>query len=88
MSLAYYSTVILDGAGNGQRAAFVRVYVVGTTNPVQVYSDRAGTTPMNQPVRANDFGEISFFVAPELYSLEIIAPGGSRTRTIAPIPLP
>lgn len=88
MSLAYYSALIADGAGNGQRAAMVRVYALGTTNPVQLYSDRGGAAEITQPVRANNFGEVSFFLPTELYTMEIIAPGGTRSRTIAPIPLP
>ncbi len=80
MSLARYQFTVQDAAGNTLPGASVEVRSEATGAPLAaLYSDRAGTVSMGNPITADAEGFIYFHVAGGAY--KIVATSGSATRT-------
>ena len=81
MALAKFQQTVMDAKGNILIGASVNLYTTGTTTEVQLYSDRAGTTPVSQPILTDGNGLAEFYVVPGIYDLKAELGGVSTTLT-------
>lgn len=81
MALAKFQQAVMDAKGNILIGASVNLYTTGTTTEVQLYSDRAGTTPVSQPILTDGNGLAQFYVVPGIYDLKAELGGVSTTLT-------
>lgn len=78
--LAAFQMTVTDDAGNVVPAATVTVRATTAGNPLAVlYSDRAGATPIGNPITTDDAGFFRFHAVGGSYN--ITATKGSFTRT-------
>ena len=88
MALARWQATIVDGAGNVQPGASIEVRSeVGGAPLVTLYSDRAGTTLLGNPVGADADGFAAFHVAGGAYRITATKGGFSREWRYVPIGL-
>jgi hypothetical protein len=83
MSLARFELPLVDDAGNVQSTATVTVRRETSGSPMAVlYSDRAGTVPMANPVSItpSDDGLLAFHAIGGAYRIEAVSGSYSRTR--------
>lgn len=81
MALAKFQEFVVDGKGNVLVGASVNLYETGTTTEAQLYSDRAGTTTVTQPILTDGNGQAEFHVVPGIYDLKAELGGVSTTLT-------
>ena len=77
MTLARYNGTIQDLTGNAIQSGSVAVYREGT-GIEQLYSDRAGTVPMDNPVLSEDDGSFFFHARGGAFRLEAVGAGGTK----------
>ena len=88
MALARWQATIVDGAGNVQPGASIEVRSeVGGAPLVTLYSDRAGTTLLGNPVTADADGFAAFHVSGGAYRIIATKGGFSREWRYVPIGL-
>ena len=68
--LAHWQAAATDHRGNSVTDGEVRVYRAGSTELADVYADRAGEEPMEQPLQTAD-GLISFYAPAGRYDVEL-----------------
>lgn len=78
MALARWQATIVDESGNIQAAASVEVRSEASGLLVSIYSDRAGATPLSNPMTADSEGYAAFHVVGGAY--KITAQKGSFAR--------
>lgn len=78
MTLAAWQATIVDGAGNVQASASVEVIVEQSGALAALFSDRAGATPLLNPITADSNGFVRFYTAGSSY--KITATLGAFTR--------
>ena len=79
MTLAIYQDFITDQFGNAISGASVEVRKESDDSLATIYSDRAGTTPISNPVSTDLLGYFSFFVAGGAYKISTTFGGVTRT---------
>lgn len=77
MALARHQFTVVDASGNIVPSASVEVRSESSGLLAQLYSDRAGTTPIGNPFNADANGFASFYVAGGAYKIEASAGSSS-----------
>ena len=81
MTLARFDRTVTDNRGDVVSGATVTVRLDIPGQPLaQLYSDRAGTTPLGNPITTDPNGNFGFFVIGGAYQIQVV--NGVDTRTL------
>jgi hypothetical protein len=72
--LRYHRGLSRDATGNFIPLAYVHAYLPGTQTYVAIYSDEAGTTPLQQPIRSDAQGIYQFYTREPVIDLRYVLP--------------
>lgn len=84
MSLAHFAETIFTSDGENARPApeaVVTIYVAGTTTEAVLYSGITGSASLSNPVSADDDGNVSAYLLPGVYDIEITTAAGTASRS-------
>lgn len=71
MSLVLYSTMLFYPGGGLASGAEVSIRLQGSNQPALLFTTAAGTTAADNPVTADEIGQITFWAAPGNYVTEL-----------------
>lgn len=85
MAKGAYQLTVTDDSGNVRRGAQVRVTEAGTSNLANLFQDRAGATPLDNPFAADDNGFARFYAAQGMYDIRVTYAGNQRDHLYVPV---
>lgn len=78
---------ILNGSVTLLPGVQVSVYLVGSSTPATLYSDRLKTSTMSNPVAIDSRGNLTFFADPGQYDIRLLTNGVEGTAVTVNVPV-